>query len=163
MRALLLCISLSLLAIGCGGVKDYQPIPKKDGIFMPSMRSVGADPVYARTRWVRPPHNVPMRDIPLRTNEDLNGVPNLRPVFELALENVSLEETARVLAATSRYSSFTSPSIAKEQISVKNLGTIDELARIIEGKARISVEVDHEKREVRFLAPKTETPKLFEE
>jgi hypothetical protein len=104
-----------------------------------------------------------MRDLPLKNSDELKGIPNLRPVFELSLNNVSLEETARVLAATARYSSFTDPSIAKDRISINNLGTIDELARIIEGKASIAVEVDHERREVRFLAPKTESPRLFEE
>jgi hypothetical protein len=67
------------------------------------------------------------------------------------------------LAATARYSSFTSPSIAADKISVKNIGTIDELARIIESKARVQVVVDHENRDVRFLAVHTEQPRLFDE
>jgi hypothetical protein len=84
-------------------------------------------------------------------------------VFQLSLKNTTLEETARVLAATARYSSYTAPSIAKEKISVTNLGTIDELARIIESKARVQVVVDHENREVRFLAAHAEQPRLFDE
>jgi hypothetical protein len=81
----------------------------------------------------------------------------------LSLKNATLEETARVLAATARYSSYTAPSIAKNKISVTNLGTIDELARIIESKARVQVVVDHENREVRFLAAHAEQPRLFDE
>jgi hypothetical protein len=87
----------------------------------------------------------------------------LRSVFHLALKNATLEETARVLAATSRYSSYTAPSIASEKISVDNLGTIDELAQIIGSKAHVQVVVDHQNKEVRFLAARGEQPRLFEE
>jgi hypothetical protein len=62
-----------------------------------------------------------------------------------------------------RYSSYTAPSIAKNKISVKNLGTIDELARIIEGTAKVKVVVDHVNREVRFLAAHAEAPRLYSE
>jgi hypothetical protein len=151
------------MVVGCGGVKDYQPIPKEDGLYMPSVRTVGAEPVYARTRWVRPPEVLPQRESYQAAETSLRGSPSLRPVFELSLKNTSLEETARVLAATARYSSYTAPSIANEKISITNLGTIDELARIIESKARVQVVVDHENREVRFLAAQAEQPRFFEE
>jgi len=164
MRSLLALsiVSVSLVS-GCGGVKDYQPIPKDEGLYMPSVRTVGAEPVYARTRWVRPPEVVPQRESYQAAQASLRGTPSLRPVFELSLKNTSLEETARVLAATARYSSYTAPSIANDKISITNLGTIDELARIIEGKARVQVVVDHENREVRFLAAQAEQPRFFEE
>jgi len=120
--------------------------------------------VYARTRWVRPPDNLPMRDRPGAAEEPAVQVaPRIRSVFHLSLKNSTLEETARVLAATSRYSSYTAPSIASEKISVDNLGTIDELARIIESKAHIQVVVDHQNKEVRFLAGHAEPPRLFDE
>jgi hypothetical protein len=168
MRAL--SVSKALLVIGltlsgCGSTtKPFNP--KSDGqrtIFMPSVRTVGPEPVYARTRWVRAPEVVPERDIPGQSNGGLGDSPSLRPVFQLSLKDATLEETARVLAATARYSSFTSPSIAADKISVKNIGTIDELARIIESKARVQVVVDHENREVRFLAVHAEQPRLFDE
>ena len=164
MRSLLILTILgSSMVVGCGGVKDYQPIPKEDGLYMPSVRTVGAEPVYARTRWVRPPEVLPQRESYQAAEASLRGSPSLRPVFELSLKNTSLEETARVLAATARYSSYTAPSIAHEKISITNLGTIDELARIIESKARVQVVVDHENREVRFLAAQAEQPRFFEE
>jgi sulfite reductase beta subunit-like hemoprotein len=84
-------------------------------------------------------------------------------VFQLNLKNVSMEEAARVLAATSRYQSYTDPSIAKQKITIENLGTIDELARLIERKAQVQVVVDHAGREVRFLPATGEPPKLFSE
>jgi hypothetical protein len=87
----------------------------------------------------------------------------LRPIFELTLNKATLEETARVLAAMARYSSYTDPSIAKNTFSIENLGTIDELGRTIGVKAGIQVVIDHDNKEVRFLAPAAETPRLFSE
>jgi hypothetical protein len=150
---------------GCGGVKPYEPNAKdKRSIFMPSMRATAPDPVYARTRWVHAPDLLPSRE---RSGADSGGsleeTPTLRSVFHLSLKKATLEETARVLAATSRYSSYTAPSIASERISVDNLGTIDELAAIIESKARIQVIVDHQNKEVRFLAAHAEAPRLYDE
>jgi hypothetical protein len=91
------------------------------------------------------------------------GGPALRPVFHLEIKNASLEETARVLAALSRYSSYTAPSIATKKFSIENLGTIDELGELIARKAAIQVVVDHENKEVKFLAPGSEDPQLFTE
>ena len=158
-------LSISVLAsTGCGGPKDYEPYSTSQRtIFMPSVRTVGPEPVYARTRWVRPPEVLPQRDSAGRAERELGETPSLRTVFELSVQNASLEETARILAATARYSSYTAPSIASEKISIKNLGTIDELARTIESKAQVQVVVDHENKEVRFLPASAERPKLFEE
>jgi hypothetical protein len=60
-----------------------------------------------------------------------------------------------------RYSSYTTPSLATRKVSFKNLGTIDELARIIEEKEHIKVVVDHDTKEVRFLVRTTAEPTLY--
>ncbi len=163
MRISLVVTFFCMLFLGCSGVKDYQPIPRNGGLFMPSVRTAGPEPVYARIKWVRPPEVLPQRDEGHQTADNLRESPSFRPVFQLTVKDITLEETARVLAATARYSSFTAPSIAKDKISVTNLGTIDELARIIEGKAQVQVVVDHENREVRFLAAHKEQPRLLDE
>jgi hypothetical protein len=158
-------ILVALTLAGCSGVKEYEPNEKAGRtLFMPVVRSAAPEPVYARTRWVRPSDNLPNRDRPGAAEDPaLQSSPRLRSVFHLNIKNSSLEETARVLAATSRYSSYTAPSIAAEKITVDNLGTIDELARIIEGKAHIQVVIDHQNKEVRFLTGHTESPRLFDE
>jgi|688.fasta_scaffold40682_4 hypothetical protein len=155
---------VSLAACG-GGVKPYDPSASKARtLFLPSMRTVGPEPVYSRTRWTQPPEVLPQRERPGTSDSDLaKAGPPLRPVFQLNLKNVSMEEAARVLAATSRYQSYTDPSIAKQKITIENLGTIDELARLIERKAQVQVVVDHAGREVRFLPATGEPPKLFSE
>lgn len=151
-------------AVGCAGPKPYEPYSMTQRtIFMPSYRTVAPEPVYARTRWVRAPDVLPQRDISGVTDLPLRDSPSLRPVFELSVKDASLEETARILAAMARYSSYTAPSIAANTISVKNLGTIDELGRIIERKAQVQVIIDHENKEVRFLPASAQSPRLFEE
>lgn len=152
--------------VGCsGGVKPYDPKSNQARtLFLPSLRTVGAEPVYSRTRWGHPPDVLPQRERPGSSDSSLaKAGPPLRPVFQLSLKNTSLEETARVLAATSRYSSYTDPSIAKQKITIENLGTIDELGVLIGRKAQVQVIVDHAGKEVRFLAPTGEQPRLFSE
>ena len=150
---------------GCAATtKPYQPTSSKERtVFMPSLRTVAPEPIYARTRWVRAPQVLPQRDVPSLGNPELRDSPTLRPVFEINIKDATLEETARILSATARYSSYTAPSIANNKISLKNLGTIDELGRIIESKAQVQVIIDHENKEVRFLPASAQSPRLFEE
>lgn len=158
-------VMLTLLATACaacGAPKAYEPVDRTQRtIFLSAVRTHGPEPVYARTRWVLPPETLPSREESSSSSRE-DG-PTLRPVFHLALKGTTLEETARVLAAMARYSSYTAPSIAKNKISVQNLGTIDELARIIERTAKVKVVVDHVNREVRFLAAHAEAPRLYSE
>jgi hypothetical protein len=152
------------VAVGCStsDVKPYEPTAKSGRtLFMPSYRATGPEPVYSRTRWVHPPEILPARDS--GDTESSYDSPSLRPVYELSLKNASLDQTCKVLASMARYSSYTSPSLAQEKFSFQNLGTIDELARIIEEKAQIKVVVDHENKEVRFLVRTALEPTLFSE
>jgi hypothetical protein len=150
----------------CGGVKDYEPYATSDRtLFMPSVRSAAPEPVYSRARWFHPPDVMPQREMPgddLRDNHP-KGVKYIRPVFHVSLKNATLEETARVVAAMARYTSYTAPSIASRRFSIETLGTIDEVGAKITSKAGINVVIDHENREVRFLAPEAEAPKLLPE
>ncbi len=158
--------SLVASLVGCsGGVKPYDPKSSQGRtLFLPSMRAVGPEPVYSRTHWFQLPEVLPQRERPGSSDSDLaKAGPPLRPIFQLSLKNAPLEEAARVLAATSRYSSYTDPSIAKQKITIENLGTIDELAALISRKAQIQVIVDHSAKEVRFLSPTGEQPRLFSE
>jgi len=152
------------VSVGCStsDVKPYEPNNKAGRtLFMPSYRAAGPEPVYARTRWVHPPEVLPARDG--GDTDSSYDTPSLRPVYELTLKNATLEQTCKVLASMARYSSYTSPSLARESFSFQNLGTIDELAQIIEEKAQIKVVVDHENKEVRFLVRTALEPTLFSE
>ncbi len=164
MRVLVSALLITSTLSGCGLPKDYQPTDStKRTIFMPAVRTSGPEPVYSRTRWVLPPETLPSREEGANLAARGESGESLRPVFQLKLKDTTLEESARVLAAMARYSSYTAPSISKIKISAQNLGTIDELARIIESKAKVNVVVDHANREVRFLAAHTAAPRLYSE
>ena len=159
-RLALIMVSLA----GCvKGVKPYEPDNKKGRtLFMPSYQASAPAPVYARTRWVQLPEVLPARE-----NDEGRGfssyedAPSLRPVYQLRIKNGTLEEAARVLGAMARYSSYTTPSLATRKVSFQELGTIDELAEIIEDKERIKVVVDHDNKEVRFLVRTVTEPTLY--
>lgn len=160
--ALLVMVSLSACATG---PKPYDPNNKEHRtLFMPSYRTAGAEPVYARTRWVHPPEVLPEREGGASsTRFSYNDAPAIQPVYRLSMKKATLEETAKILASMARYSSYTSPSLAKQTFSFESLGTIDELARIIGDKAGIKVVVDHENKEVRFLVRTAYEPTLYSE
>lgn len=163
--SIVVVICASLLAAGCAKPKPYDPTGHNGRtLFLPSMRTVGPEPVYSRTRWGQPPEVLPNRERPGSADSDqAKAGPALRPIFQLSLKNVPLEEAARVLAATSRYSSYTAPAIASQRITIENLGTIDELGRLIAREAQIEVVIDHKDKQVRFLAPTGDQPRLFSE
>ena len=160
-------IGLVVVLAGCpAGPKEYEPYSTSDRtLFMPTFRTKAPEPVYARTRWALIPEVLPQREMPGDDKREggPDAGPALRPVFQLNLKKATLEETARVLAAMARYSSYTAPSIAQNAFSIENLGTLDELGRTIGVKAGIQFVIDHDNKEVRFLAPAAETPQLFSE
>ena len=141
------CILSCILIAGCGpSMKEWEPDKKKPEVFSISRTQLAPQPVYSRTRWVHPPSPLPPRDLPDSEAETIH------PVFHLQLQDVTLEEAARVLAATSRYGSYCASTIADKKISVNSLGTTEELANIISKQAGIEVVVDHANRQVRFMA-----------
>lgn len=160
---LLVALVITLGTIGCvKGVKPYEPTSTSSRtVFLPSHRTEGPAPVYARTRWTHPPEVLPARS----TEDDaVNGaVAPIQPVYQLSIKNATLEDTAKVLGSMARYSSYVSPSLASLKFSFESLGTIDELAKVIEDKALIKVVVDHPHKEVRFLMRSTAEPTLYSE
>ena len=160
--AVLMMFSLSACVTG---PKPYDSSSKENRtLFMPSYRTAGPEPVYARTRWVHPPEVLPERDSgSSATRTSYDSAPTIQPVYRLSMKKATLEETAKILASMARYSSYTSPSLAKQKFSFENLGTIDELARIIGEKAGIKVVVDHDNKEVRFLVRTAYEPTLYSE
>src|SRR5688572_25205928 len=111
----ILALTVLVTASGCvRGLAEYEPYGRDRTLFMPAYRTAGAEPVYRRTRWVQLPEVLPEREMPGDDVRSGPGVgPAIRPVFHFAIKDATLEETARVLAALARYSSFTAPSIAK--------------------------------------------------
>lgn len=158
----LLSLGLGLVISACSSTTSSVPKETTE-LHMPLLKTLAPPPTYSRTRWVRPPDLLPQRDLPGREIYKLEGTPSLRPIFSLSLHKTPLEETARILAATARYSSYTAPSIAAKKISLQSIGTIDELGEKVAEIAGIHVVVDHEHKEVRFLAVQVEQPRFYHE
>jgi hypothetical protein len=141
---------------GCSSSKSAESIEETLRAHRVSLRQVAPQPVYSRVRFVHEPSPLPSREIP----ESNAGM--ISPMVQLDLKNATLEEASSVLAAVSRYSSYTASSIASQRISLSMLGTVDEIATRIAAEAGIKVVVDHRVRQVRFLTGTVATDSLDE-
>ena len=137
------CAALVACAVsGCSSSSTPDIAPKT---YKVAFRQVPPQPVYNRVSFVPLPEPMPSRELPAST------AGRISPMVHLDLKNATLEEASSVLAAVSRYSSFTSSSIAKQRITLNMLGTIEELGERISNEAGIKVVIDHDTRQVRFL------------
>ncbi len=145
-----------VLLFGCARTVDTFDGERK--LFGISVRDHAPQPVYKRTRLVHLPSVVPP------TPQDLGRAPMILPVVHFELVDASLEDAARILGQTSRYTSYCASTIADKRVTLTALGTIDELASKISTLANIETIVDHHNREVRFLARKGDqvvAPQLY--
>lgn len=147
-----LTCSLSLLLIpgllACSGGKEYlNQVSKEKPAYSIATRQLPPDPAFSMTKWVRPPLMKPSREMPEQISSK-----RISPVVHYKVQDVTLKEAALVLASTTRYRSYCSSLIADQRLTLDGLGTLDELADEIETLAGIQVIVDHEHKEVRFLA-----------
>lgn len=143
--------SLGLFAIVSlvmtSGCSQHKPIVVAPKTYSIATRQLPPEPPFRSTRWVRPPEVAPSRA--------LNGqqrTPQISPIFQYKVSKLPLREAILVLAAPLKYQSYCSTQIASQTLSMDSLGTIEELASEIETLANISVVVDHQLREVRFLS-----------
>jgi hypothetical protein len=154
--SLIAAIGLTLSACG-PTVKEWSPDRQKVG-YAQAYRQLPPQPVYNRLRWVYAPEVLPARE----TSSE-SSAPTIMPVFHLDLKNATLEEAARTLAATTRFSSYCSSTIADRKISINRLGTVDELAGEIAGAAGITVQIDRQSQTVRFLPKLAPQPEFTTE
>lgn len=109
-------------------------------------RKQAPEEVYNRLRDVRPPEPVP------EAPRSVEKAPRLFPVVQLNIKNGTLSEVARILAQSYRYGHYCSPLVAQQRMSVRAIGTLDELADQVAHTGMVRVSVDHENREVRILS-----------
>lgn len=140
--ALALCFS-SLVSCSSGTTAPPKKEVRRDW-FYPT-RQHAPEEVYNRLREVRPPEPVP------RTPRRTEKAPRLFPVIQVDAKDTTLSEVARILARSYRYGHYCSPLIADRNITLRGIGTLDELADEVARLALVRVTVDHENREVRIL------------
>lgn len=139
-KILLSSIALASLA-SCSSTPEVNP--KAESYRISTTRNA-PDEIYYRIRTARPPEVTP--------GPSAIVAPRIEPIFELALENDSLCVGALALAHASRYESYCASGVGARKITLHRLGTVDELAEAIAKEGQIKVVVDHENREIRFLA-----------
>ncbi len=111
------------------------------------VRQVAPEPIYNRITMVRPPDTLPFMPIGVRqpyVNRDVRNV-------GIQADDVPLEEAAEMIAGAMGYKSYCSSLIAKRKVSIKQNGTIEQLAADLSSKEKIEVVIDHDSREIRFL------------
>ncbi len=139
-----ICVIASLFSTACS-VNSSKPKSKERKYYMGAVRQLAPDPVYSRLRWVQLPEPLPSKELappsPFR----------ILPVYSFDVKDAKIEDVAKLLGDTSRYSSYAASNIKEKKISIQTLGTVDEIAEAIGRKAQIDVTVDHETKEVRFL------------
>lgn len=149
--------ALGALCIGCSTTDIPQWKPQRETkTFSVASRQLAPEPTYSRLRWVRSPEVIP---------SELHGgsaAPAIVPVMQLEIKDMTLEEVARLLGSAAQYSSYCSSLIAKQTLTLNRLGTIDELGAEVEKAAQIRVVIDHNARQIRFLADHAPTaPRLY--
>jgi len=157
-------ITLGGTLFGCGpSLPQWQSKPERI-TYSVATRQIPPETPYNRLTWVRAPDNLPQRELPDVTGPDAAAAsPLVLPVVEFSVRSITLEEAARVLAATTRYEAYAASSIAGRRITMHRLGTVDELAEEIAKSAGIQVVVNHATRTIHFLGNRYVEPRFFED
>jgi len=142
-------VVFALSFVGGVGCSSSPPPVKQRSVrhdwFYPT-RQNAPEELYSRVREVRPPEPVP------EPPRGINGAPRLMPVMQFNVNQKSLVEVAQLLAESYRYGYYCSPIVADRQISLRAIGTLDELAAQVAELGQVKVTVDHENRELRILS-----------
>jgi len=85
------------------------------------------------------------------------------PVIEIRLKRTTLEKAARALSASCGYRVYVASGVASKPVSIRQLGTVEELSQALADQTNSFVDVDHEDRAIRFLEARAVVPEFFEE
>jgi hypothetical protein len=142
---LLMIASAGFVVSGCSSTKSPEWAPDRERrTFGYAISQLPPEPVYGRLRWVHPPEVLPSREVQVSQQV-------LLPAMRFEVKNQSLEESARILAQSMRYTSYTASSVATNKVTLRQIGTLDELAHALASRSNSRVFVDHENRQLRFV------------
>lgn len=145
-RASCILLAMSFGVVGCSSSsKPSKQRKVRHDWFYPT-RQHAPEPVYSQLREVRPPEPIP------EPPRDSHRAPRLMPVMQVNISNKSIGQAAQILADSYQYGNYCSPIVADQRISLRAIGTLDELAAQLAELGRVKVTVDHENRELRVLS-----------
>ena len=154
MRKILTALTITALLGACGDVKSYKPEPERKHFFH-SVRQLPPEPVYNRLRWVYLPD-------PLPENPGATSAAPIVPTVLLEIRNGTVESAARELGSAAGYRTAINPEIGSKPFSGSLSGTVDEAAGTLARNSGIEVQVDHGRKELRFLPATAVAPRLAE-
>lgn len=153
-----LAIGLSCTYItGCGPTqqKQWEPAKLQQSTFALSRRQLPPEPTYRRATWVHSPQVKPSRELPQGAEQ------MIEPVVEIAVTRIPLKDFAKVLSSANGYSVYTASSIAGRRVTIRQLGTIDEIAGAVAKSLGIYALVDHQSRQISFFESKRVVPDFY--
>ena len=148
--------AFALLAVAIVGCSAHQPPTRKVEKFVHATRQNAAEPVYNRERLVYLPEVLP-------GGSEMQAEDRVRilPSFKLAAKKKPLERVALELASVSGYHSYCASTIADRKVSLSAQGTLDQIGQQIADQSAVDVVIDHERKELRFLARDVPAPQFF--
>ena len=141
-----LCASVSAVVCGCSSAVE----PKIE-YYPTAARTYGPDPVYSRVTWSHLPQPIP--------TPAQEKAPYLSPVISFELPNSNLSEALSALSQTLGYDLDCPPELGSRKVSLKLVGTVDEVLSEINRQANVNAQVSHATRMVR-VGSESVTPQL---
>ena len=141
------------IALSLSGCPGKQATEIRHETYQPAFRQGPPEPVYGRVTWSHLPGPRPVREA--------KKAPYLSPLISIELPNSNLEEAIQALAQTIGYKASYPNEVRSRKISLKRVGTVDDLLQEISRQARVQAEINHEHRLVRVIDPTT-VPQLPE-
>lgn len=133
------CLAMLLVQLAACFSKP-DPVVRME-YYPTAFRQNGPEPVYSRLTWSHLPQ-------PVQKKAD-NDAPYLMPKLSFELPNSNLEETLQALAQTIGYRWSYPAELGERRVSVKRVGTVEEILSEIGRQAGVETELDHEQRLVR--------------
>lgn len=138
-RAAGICL-LVLLFSSCSKKVVYE---REIELYRPVTRREAPEPVYGRVTWAHLPK-------PVAPKSALDA-PYLLPVVSFELVDSNLEEAIEALAQTMGYDRHYPKSVAQRKVSIKMVGTLEEVLTEIARQAKVTARFEHERKLVRVF------------
>lgn len=145
-------VACGTVLIALGGCTS--PTELYDGLELPvehytySTRQEPTPRVYGRMMWSQPPR-------PLKVSNAPSNAPLLMPRIEIDMVDATLGEALESISQTMGYRLIYPRDVAGRKISVRQVGTLEEILEEIASQGGVGVLLDHEERVIRVGQERT--------
>ena len=140
-RAALFSFGILFGIPGAVACSSSQPVVYES--YSPAFRQYPPEPVYGRLSW----SHLPQPNRPRARNDS----PMFNPQISFEMPDAKFGEAVEVLAQTIGYRWHYPGSVGGHQVSVKMVGTVEQILEELSAQAGVRAMVDHETRMVRVL------------